>query len=102
MEQKHLALLRVWVEGERKALEWSVGGRTFQILGLKGSEGVYERFFGGASHPTRRPVGEIEALEVLQNATSPFELYRGEKGSGEHFATIDAALDAAKKWLEQK
>jgi hypothetical protein len=95
-----LTLLRTFVEGERKALEWTTkDGRTFQILGLRGAEGCYERFFHADSHPTRRRVGEEEIVAALLAAAAPLELYRGEKGSGRKFATPDAALAAGKEWL---
>ena len=98
-----LTLIRVWVEGNQKALEWSVGERTFQILGITGAEGCYERFFfQGSEHPRRRRVSDGEVIDALQGATSSLELYRGEKGSGEFFDNADAALIAAKAWLGEK
>lgn len=102
MTEQNFTLLRVWVEGERKALEWSVGGRTFQILGLKGGEGCYERFFNRGKHPTRRRVGDKEATAALQDATSPLVLYRRDRNAGREFENAEAALEAARQWLGAK
>lgn len=97
MNAKNLTFLQVWTEGNQQALEFSVNNRTFQISGIRGVVGLYERFFGG-NHPTRRTVGEAEMLEALNVATSQLELYRLEKGSGTFFATPLDALKAAKEW----
>ena len=98
MKKEDLALIQIWVEGEQQALEFSVNNRTFQISGIRGATGLYERFFHKNSHPTRRNVGTKEMLETLQKATSQFELYRGEKGSGKFFTTSDDVLKMAKEW----
>lgn len=95
-----VAVIRVWVEGERKALEWSTEGRTFQISGVRGSEGSFERFFHKGSHPTRRSMSDAEVCKALQGATH-LELYLGEKGSGQFFQNTDAAREAARKWCGQ-
>jgi len=105
MNSQDLALIQTWVEGEHKALEWDVREgervRTFQILGLAGAEGCWERFFRAEGHPTRRRVGESEIIDALLRATSPLEFYRGEKGSGEFFPNAEAALNAARQWCGQ-
>jgi len=105
MNTQDLALLQAWVEGERKALEWDVREgermRTFQICGLSGAEGYWERFFRANTNPIRRRVGESEIIDALERATSPLEFYRGEKGSGEFFPNAEAALNAARKWCGQ-
>lgn len=101
MTERDLTLIRVWVEGNRKALEWKVGDRTFQIMGIKGSEGCYERFFNRGKHPERLGLSDEDALIALQGAITELEFYRGEKGSGEFFANAEAALVAAKRWLGQ-
>ncbi len=99
MTKQELTLLRVWVEGERKALEWTTReGRTFQILGVRGSEGCYERFLDRVP-PTRRRISDTEVMEALQNASSPLELYWGQKGSGRFFQNAEEALVAAKAWI---
>jgi hypothetical protein len=102
MKSQDLTFLQVWVEGNQQALEFSVNDRTFQISGIRGAVGLYERFFHESSHPTRRNVGESEMLKALKNATSQLELYRLEKGSGTFFATTADALKAAKEWCGAK
>lgn len=102
MKEKDLTLIQVWVEVEQQALEFSVNDRTFQICGIRGATGLYERFLNKDSHPTRRNVGTAEMLDALKKATSQLELYRGPKGSGKLFANPEVALEAAKEMLEQK
>ncbi|MES2087954.1 MAG: hypothetical protein V4467_03085 [Patescibacteria group bacterium] len=102
MNLQDLVLLRVWVEGNHSALEWKVGDRTFQILGIKGAEGGYERFFDRGKHPMRQRISEQEVMKALENAISPLELYQNEKGSGEFFPNAETALDAAKRWVGQR
>lgn len=101
MKSQELTFLQVWVEGNQQALEFSVNNRTFQISGIRGTVGLYERFLEG-THPTRRNVGEAEMFKALKDATSQLELYRGEKGSGTFFATTADALKAAKEWCGAK
>lgn len=101
LTREDLAFIQTWVEGERKALEWAVGERTFQICGVRGAEGCWERFFHAEGHPTRRKVSESEIVDALEQATSPFEFYRGQKGSGEFFESAEDAVVAAKTWCGQ-
>ena len=96
-----LVYIQVWVEGEQKALEFSVGTRTFQISGIKGATGNYERHFHESSHPTRSNLGKEAMVNALNGATTELQLYRGEKGGDDAtmFPNADAALVAAKAWL---
>ncbi len=99
MTEKDLTSLRAWVEGEQKALEWSVGDRIFQIAGVKGGEGLFERFPQPApAHWTRERVSDEALIAALQCATSPLKLWRNENDQS-FFADVGAALVAAKAWL---
>ncbi len=101
MTKHDLAFLRVWVEGERKALEWSVGERIFQITGVKGGDGLFERLPHPApAHWTRERVSENEMIVALQGATSSLKLWRNENDQS-FFADAEAALEAAKAWVEK-
>lgn len=91
-------LLRGWCASQQKVLEWTVGDRTFQVSGIKGAEGCYERFFD-PRHTSRREIPEAEMVEALQSATSPLELYSGEKGSGIFYASAEAALASAQAFF---
>ena len=101
LSNEDLNLLRVWAEGTQKALEWSVGDRTFQIMGGRGAAGNYERHFHKSSHPTRSNLGVEAMVTALNSATTELQLYRGEKGGDDAtlFPNADAALAAAKAWL---
>lgn len=93
-------MLQSWAETTGKALEFTTTeGRTFQICGVRGAIGCFERFFHEGSHPTRRNASTDEMAEQLKKAASQFELYRGEKGSGDFFADATSALEAAKQFL---
>lgn len=95
-----LALLRVWAEGNRKSLEWKVGDKTFQICGVQGAQGYYERFFSRGSRPTRKSVTDAEVLDALVNATSQIKFWHNEKDQV-FFENAEAALVAAKRWVSQ-
>lgn len=102
-----LTLIQVWVAGQQKALEWFVGSRTFQILGVRGTEGLYERHFHGSEHPTptRSNLGAEAMAEALNGATSQLRLYRVNKCDNRSrdvafFPDAEAAIKAAKAWLE--
>ena len=101
INKQDLTLLQTMVEGEKKALEFSVGSRTFQIMGVKGAAGMYERHFHKSSHPTRSNLGVEAMVTALNSATTELQLYRGEKGGEDaiFFPNADAALVAAKAWL---
>ena len=94
MRKEELPLLQVWVEGNKKALEWKVGDRTFQINGV----GYWERFFRPPAHPTRRSVSDEEILSALTDATTPVKLWHNEEDRV-FFENAEAALKAAKAWL---
>lgn len=99
MTEKELIFLQVWVEGEQQALEWLTSdGRTYQICGIRGATGLFERFFHKDSHTTRRNAGSAEVLDALQKVSGTLELYRGTKGSGKFFTTPSDAVEAAKEW----
>lgn len=100
-KQDPIALIQAWIEGEKKALEWSVGSRTFQISGIRGAEGLFERHFHGASHPTRSRVEAPEIMDAINKATTVIWSYRGEKGGVDTitFPDANAVLATAKAWL---
>ena len=101
MNSADLTSLRVWAEGNRKALEWKVGDRTFQIMGAHGAEGLYERFFHAPpAHATRQKVSVDEILSALTNATSRLAFWHNETDRV-WFENAEAALKAAKAWLAQ-
>lgn len=100
LTKEDLTLLRVWVEGNQKALEWSVGERVLQICGIRGSKGCFERFLHTQPHPTRRHISNEEVLRALEDATSRFRFYRLEPDEV-YFENAKGALDAAKKWLRR-
>ncbi len=100
MSNQDVAMLELWAEATGKVLEWTTDeGRTFQICGIKGVVGRYERFFHKGSHPTRQPVSTDEIANQLQKAASQFELYRGQKGSGDFYADFPAALGGAQSFF---
>jgi hypothetical protein len=100
MNTTQLALLRIWAEGNQKSLEWKVGDRTFQISGVRGSEGCFERFFGRGLHPTRKIVTDAEVLDALANATDQIKFWHNDTDIV-CFENAGEALDAAKRWVSQ-
>ncbi len=100
IESGDFAIITAWVDREGQALEWTTDeGRTFQIVGDRRFRGMYERFFHENSHPTRQRIEADEVLVALQRVASTFELYRGQKGSGQFFNSFDALLRRAKEVL---
>lgn len=60
-----------------KALDFTTAdGRRWQIAGIRGMTGAWERFFHEDSHPTRRSVGQAEIWAAYQAATEPLTLAR--------------------------
>ncbi len=106
LTKQDLTLLRVWAEGNRKALEWSVQKdgkeRTFQINGLRGCEGWWERFFPPfPANSYSRAVNAEEILQALKDATTPLAFWRNETDRV-WFPNALAALEAAKAWCGQR
>ena len=91
-------IILAWVMGQAKALEWSVGEKTYQV---SPDGAFFERHFHAHSSPTRSNRSESQTLVALNSATTPIQLYAGEKG-GEgavFFQNVKAVLVAAKAWL---
>ena len=100
MNEKYLTFIQTWVECESQALEWTTRkGRTYQVCGIKGATGFFERHFHADSHPTRRSVSATEVINALESVDGQLELYRFEKGSGMSFENIEAVVKAAKEYL---
>lgn len=72
-----MKILVLWLRATGLTLEWTADdGRTFQITGLQGMAGYWERFFHAGTTPTRRNVGESEAEQVFGTGSPNFLLYR--------------------------
>jgi len=101
MKNQEFKLVSAWVLASGKALEWCVGNRTFQMSGISGAQGNYERFFPKRGHPTRRNVGAGEVETAFYAATTELQIYRGEKGGDDAtmFPNPAAAVAAAKAFL---
>lgn len=56
--------------GHGLTIDFKVGRKTFQISGLSGMVGFWERFFPKDDHPYRREAGKAEIQRALDSAKS--------------------------------
>jgi len=85
-------------QGEGKALEWSVGRKTYQVS--PGGQ-CFERHFHARSSPTRSNRSKADIIVALNSATTSIQLYAGEKGGdgSVFFQNAEDVLGVAKKWV---
>lgn len=73
----------IYLQLERKCIEFEVADETYQVAGQRGLVGCWQRHFHQGDHPTRSRVGNPEAERLLGQAAEVclYRLRKDEDGA---------------------